>query len=191
MPSSPTSLRGRALVLLAIAFAAVAFAGCGDKHAFTTEAETEGVYLDVASLVYQVQLSRFLNPADVEDKEYLAGLPEGTVPPGGDETWFGVWMRVKNYSGATQRPTTEFKITDTENNEYRPVPQDPAVNPFVYVARPLPPAGVLPAPDSAAASGPIQGSLILFRLKTPSLQNRPLVLHIGSAGQEATVDLDL
>lgn len=191
MRSSPTSLRDRAAVLLAIAFAAVAFAGCGDKHAFTTEAETEGVYLDVGDLVYQVQLSRFLNPSDVEDKQYLTGLPPGTVPPGGDEIWFGVWMRVKNYSGAAQRPTAEFKITDTESNEYRPVPQNRAVNPFIFVAQPLPPAGVLPAPDSAAASGPIQGSLILFRLKTPSLQDRPLVLHIEGTGQEATVDLDL
>jgi len=52
--------------------------------------------------------------------------------------------------------------------------------------------GVLPPPGSAAASGPIQGSLILFRLKTESLQNRPLELHIGRGeGQEAVIDLDL
>jgi hypothetical protein len=50
---------------------------------------------------------------------------------------------------------------------------------------------VLPIPDSAAASGPIQGALILFRLKTPSLQNRPLKLFIEHEGDEATVDLDL
>ena len=50
-------------------------------------------------------MSRFLNPGDPEDKEYLHGLPEGVpaVLPG-DEIWFGVWMRVKNYSDETLTP---------------------------------------------------------------------------------------
>ena len=47
-------------------------------------------------------------------------------------------------------------------------------------------------PDSAAASGPIQGSLILFKLDVDSLQNRPLKLEIEQAGSEtAEIDLDL
>ena len=52
---------------------------------------------------------------------------------------------------------------------------------------------MLPTPDSAAASGPIQGSLILFRLKTDSLVNRPLKLEIVPGGGEETyvVDIDL
>jgi hypothetical protein len=51
---------------------------------------------------------------------------------------------------------------------------------------------VLPTPDSAAFNGPIQGSLILFRLKTDTLQNRPLKLEIEhGAGQTAEIDLDL
>jgi hypothetical protein len=182
----------RKLVLLAV-FAAI-FAGCGNKTELTTVAETEGIYLDVGGLTYQVQLSRFLNPGDVEDKEYLVGLPEG-VPAQlpGDEIWFGVWMRVKNYTDETQPPTSTFMISDTEDNEFLPIPQNPAINPFVYDPQPIPlGGGVLPPAGSAAASGPIQGSLILFRLRTESLQNRPLELHIGRGeGQEAIVDLDL
>ena len=60
--------------LVLIALLATAFAGCGIDD-YIHEAETEGVYVDVGNLVYQVQLSRFLNPDDVEDREYLMGLP--------------------------------------------------------------------------------------------------------------------
>src|SRR3954464_13536311 len=109
----------RKLVLLV--FAAAFLAGCGNKVATITTAETEGVYVDVGGLTYQVQLSRYLNPADPEDKEYLTGLPGGVQPqlPSG-EIWFGVWMRVKNYSGQTITPTTGFTITDTLNNKFIP-----------------------------------------------------------------------
>jgi len=177
----------RRLVLL-LAFAFV-LTGCGEKHDFTTLAETEGIYVDVGNLVYQVQLSRFLTPGDLEDKEYLAGLPEGTEPLADDEIWFGVWMRVKNYSGETQTPTDTFMIVDTEETEFSPVPLS---GPFAYRPYPILHAGVLPIPDSAAANGPVQGALILFRLKNDNLQNRPLELHIEQDGFDtATVDLDL
>ena len=181
----------RKLVLLV--FVAAFVGGCADKGAVVKEAETEGTYVDVAGLTYQVQMSRFLNPGDPEDKQYLQGLPQG-VPAAlpGDETWFGVWMRVKNYSGGPLTPATEFTIIDTEENEFRPVPLDAKTNPFVYEPILLQQSQVLPAPDTAAASGPIQGSLILFRLKTDSLQNRPLVMHIDQGeGNEAEIDLDL
>ena len=180
----------RKLVILAIV--AFVFAGCGTKGELVREAETEGIYLEVGGLTYQVQLSRFLNPGDIEDAQYLQGLPEGIDPVlPGDETWFGVWMRVKNYSGEALKPTTDFTITDTEKHEYRPVPLA-STNPFVYEPILLQHAQVLPTPDTAAASGPIQGALILFRLKTDSLQNRPLKLEIAQGGAEpAVVDLDL
>jgi hypothetical protein len=181
----------RKLVFLAV-FAAI-FTGCGNKEAIVTVAETEGIYVDVGGLTYQVQLSRFLNPGDVEDIEYLHGLPEGVpVELPGDEIWFGVWMRVKNYSDEALKPTNEFVIIDTEENEFRPVPLDSSANPFVYEPKLLQHAQVLPTPDTAAASGPIQGSLILFRLKSDSLQNRPLKLEIEQNGAETgEIDLDL
>jgi hypothetical protein len=181
----------RKLVLLV--FVAAFVAGCGNKESIVTKAETEGVYVDVGGLTYQVQLSRFLNPGDIEDRQYLIGLPEG-VPKElpGDEIWFGVWMRVKNYAGETLTPTNTFTIVDTEGNEFRPVPLDAEINPFVYVPIPLQNSQVLPTPDSAASSGPIQGSLILFRLKTDSLQNRPLRFEIGQGGvPTGEIDLDL
>jgi hypothetical protein len=181
----------RKLALFAVL--AAVFAGCGNKHELTSVAETEGIYLDVGGLTYQVQLSRFLNPGDVEDKEYLTGLPEG-VPAQlpGDETWFGVWMRVKNYSDEAITPTDTFTIIDTEENRFEPIEIDHAANPFAYNPTLLQHAQVLPTPDTAAASGPIQGSLILFRLKADSLANRPLKLEIEKEGATtAEVDLDL
>ncbi len=181
----------RKLVLLV--FVAAFVAGCGDKEAVITKAETEGVYVDVGGLTYQVQLSRFLNPGDPEDREYLRGLPEG-IPADlpGDEIWFGVWMRVKNYSDETLRPTSTFTIVDTEEDEFRPVPLDAESNPFVYEPIDLKPSQVLPPPDTAASSGPIQGSLILFRLKADTLGNRPLRLEIEQGGATTgEVDLDL
>ena len=105
-------------VFAVAAFAALAFAGCGDKAEYVRFAETEGIYVDVGDLVYQVQLSRYLNPGDVEDREYLEGLPAGTTPVGDGDTWFGVWMRVKNYTDRTIEPATDFTVTDTEGNKY-------------------------------------------------------------------------
>jgi hypothetical protein len=181
-------MRFRAFVVAAVA--ALAFAGCGEKTDTIQFAETEGIYVDVGKLVYQVQLSRFLNPGDPEDKQYLVGVPPNEQPTAG-ETWFGVFMRVKNYSDETLTPTTQFVIKDTEGAEYFPV-KLPESNVFAYNPYPLGPDEVLPRPDTAAASGPIQGALILFKLKIASLQNRPLVLHIQQPGQdEAQIDLDL
>jgi hypothetical protein len=178
-------------VLAVAAVAALAFAGCGDKTDYVRFAETEGIYVDVGDLVYQVQLSRYLNPGDIEDREYLQGLPAGTTPVGNGDTWFGVWMRVKNYTDQTLTPATDFKITDTEDNTFEPIELAPT-NVFRYNPLPLGPSNVLPTPDSAASSGPIQGSLILFRLKVDSLQNRPLVLSIEKPGSPpGEIDLDL
>jgi hypothetical protein len=182
----------RKLVLLV--FVAAVVAGCGNKEANYTLAETEGTYVDVAGLTYQVQMSRFLNPRDPEDKQYLTGLAQGisAEPPVG-KIWFGVWMRVKNYSDEPLRTASvsQFTIKDTEDEEFTPTTLASS-NPFIYEPLVLQPSQVLPAPDTAQASGPIQGSLILFQLTTDSLQNRPLVLHIAQGeGQEAEIDLDL
>jgi hypothetical protein len=183
----------RPLPLIACLLAALVLAGCGDKQSVVTSAETEGVTVELDGLKYQVQVSRYLNPNDQEDRYYLRGMPQGTaLDPGKDNVWFAVFMRVKNEGGRTLTPTTSFTITDTQDNKFQPLPIDEKANPFLYVPVPIPHAGVLPEPETPAANGPIQGSLILFRIKTDSLQNRPLMLHIeGSAGAEATVDLDL
>jgi hypothetical protein len=194
-PSAACNLRPpmrRVAAFLLLCASVLVLAGCGDKQAVETEGQ-EGVTLDVGGLEYQVQLSRFLNPNDVEDAYYLRGLPETTdLDPGRDSVWFAIFMRVKNPSDETLTPTTQFMISDTEGNKFQPVPIDEKQNPFVFQPQPLEHAHVLPDPDTPPGSGPIQGSLILFRIDTDALQNRPLTLHIqGNGEEEATMELDL
>lgn len=194
-PSAGCNLRlsmRRVATLMLLCAAVLVVAGCGDKESVVTTGQ-EGVTVDVGGLKYQVQNSRFLNPNDVEDAYYLRGLPDSTdLDPGKDSVWFAIFMRVKNQSGETLTPTTQFTITDTEGNKFQPVPIDAKQNPFVFEAKPLPHSKVNPDPNSPSGSGPIQGSLILFRIDATSLQNRPLTLHIeGNGGEEATMELDL
>jgi hypothetical protein len=184
----------RVLLLLALAAAsAAALAGCGDKLETRTIGQTEGLYIDVGDLKYQVQLSRILNPNDTEDRAYLAGLPAGTPAPTGDEAWFGVWMRVENVtSKKTVQAADEFQITDTQDHVFKPVTL--SNNPFAYTAQTLAPKTVVPSQNSPAGQGVIQGSLILFKVTTESLANRPLEFKITSPSQPdnvGIVDLDV
>ncbi|HEX2411354.1 MAG TPA: hypothetical protein VHJ39_09320 [Solirubrobacteraceae bacterium] len=181
-------------VLLVLALVSLVAVGCGRGEGVKTTAETEGLYLDINGLKYQVQLSRYMNPADVEDREYFIGLPETTPQPAADETWFGVWVRVENTSEDETRPSaTRWEIHDTQDNVYRPIPINPEDNPFVYEPVDVPPKTVIPLPSNAAGQGPIQGSLLLFKIRTDSLQNRPLELRFSNGGssQEGTYDLDV
>ena len=58
------------LGLLVVALAAVAASGCGNKQEKVTLAETEGIYVTVDDLKYQIQISRILNPAAPDDSAY-------------------------------------------------------------------------------------------------------------------------
>ena len=186
----------RLILLCALLVGVLAAAGCGanSETGYQVAATDEGQYLEVGGLKYQVQISRQLNPNDNEDRSYLVGLPSGTStqPPVGEE-WFGVFMRVQNDGDRTGRATSDYTITDTQGNTFRPVALGPQ-NAFAYRPRTMVPGDLIPLPDSAAASDPIQGSLILFKLRQDDLQNRPLTLKIGSGngpGQTASVELDL
>jgi hypothetical protein len=181
-------------IIVLCALVALVAAGCGanSETGIQTAATDEGQYLEVGGLKYQVQISRQLNPSDNEDRGYLIGVPSGVQPAPG-EVWFAVFMRVQNDGDRPERATSDYSITDTQDNTFRPVPLSKQ-NVFAYRAHVLQPGDLIPLADSAAATDPIQGSLILFKLKTDDLQNRPLTLHIsegGAAGQTASVELDL
>ena len=68
-----TRLARFALLSLA-AVAALATAGCGNKEEFVHLADTEGIYVTVDDLKYQIQISRILEPASPEDQAYLRGV---------------------------------------------------------------------------------------------------------------------
>lgn len=179
-------------LVLALAILAALFAGCG-SDSDRTVADTEGIYLNIGGLKYQIEMSRYVNPADVEDSEYLVGVPEGSVEPAADETLFGVWIRVQNVSDEPRPAADTWEIHDTQEQVYRPIPIDTDINPFAYDAIDVPPNTVFPLASSAAGQGPIQASLLLFKLKTESLQNRPLELKFsnGPGGETGTYDLDV
>src|SRR3954467_14378920 len=99
--------------------AGLAAGGCGSPDTRSV-AETEGLYVDLGPLSYQVQISRYLNPGDTEDKAYLAGLPQGTAQAGRGEVGFGIFMRIKNYSDQPATPASDFTIEDTEGDKFEP-----------------------------------------------------------------------
>jgi hypothetical protein len=183
----------RPALLLAALACALLVAGCGDvEEDSAVVADTEGIYLTIDDLKYQVQISRYMNPSDVEDRSYFVGLPEGTARPAADETWFGVFIRVQNQTDRTIAPANDFAIVDTQENVFRPIPLDTSVNVFAYEPAPIGPRSLIPQPDSVPAEGTVQGSLLLFKVKTSSLQNRPLEFRFRrGSGETGIVDLDV
>jgi hypothetical protein len=186
------------LFRIALVAGLLVVAGCGHDEGAATAiqqtAETEGLYLDVNGLKYQIEMSRYMNPADVEDAEYLIGLPENAAEPTEDELYFGVWVRVENTSETETKPAANiWEIHDTQENVYRPIPLDTDINPFAFEAVDVPPKTVIPLLDEAAHQGPIQGLLLLFKITNDSFQNRPLELKFrnGGTGQEGTYALDV
>jgi len=182
----------RRLVVLAVAL--FVFAGCSDAESVKTTAETEGLYLDINGLKYQIEMSRYMNANDLEDSQYLVGLPAATSQPSADETWFGVWVRVENVSDETRPAATTWEIHDTQEKVYRPIPLDTKINPFAFqTGVDVPGNTVLPLASGAAGQGPVQGSLLLFKLTNETLQNRPLELHFSNGGgsETGTYDLDV
>lgn len=178
---------------------ALALGACGDSHTRVTtgtyagESGENAPYLNVGPLIYEVQLSRELNPADTEDRSYLVGLPpkERKLSPG--EEWFAVFMQVYNQTEHSHLAATSFTISDTQGNLYTPIALG-SENEFAYRGGQLEPNGRIPALDTVAANGPTQGALLLYRIKIASLDNRPLELKIVDPldpSQTASAELDV
>jgi hypothetical protein len=184
----------RLTMLLALLALVAGLAACGTKEDVTTVGETEGSYLDVGGLKYQVQISRQLNPRDVEDKTFLVGLPPASRNLREGQVWFAVFMRVENDSDATALSANRFTIETTQDEKFHRVPLQ-ATNTFVYQQRNVPPKGTLPENGSVANAIGINGQLLLYKIPRQSLENRPLELSIESPSdktpREATVALDV
>jgi hypothetical protein len=184
-----TRLARLALLCLA-SVAALTASGCGNKEEFVTVAETEGIYVTVDDLKYQIQISRILNPASPEDQAYLRGVDEELVE---DEVWYGIFMRVENDADEPHEMATEFSIHDTQDNEYEPVEIDPELNVFVYEPGELAAGALSPVLNSPSSDNTIRGGLLLYKIPASSLGNRPLELEIASpsGGDGAVIDIDV
>jgi hypothetical protein len=170
--------------------AAVGLGACG-QESHPTNADSEGVYVDAGPITYQVQISRQLNPYNVEDKEYLAG--ESGSGPTPSQMWFGIFMWAENQSSSNATTTDSFDIVDTQGNKYYPVALNSQVNPFAWTSQTLAPNAQEPTPGSTAFYGATQGGELLFKLNNSVYSNRPLTLEIHAPGQAkpSSVSLDV
>ena len=178
------SSRLRKLPLLALVLlAAFALGACGDSHTKVTtgtyagESGANAPYLDVGPLTYQVQISRELNPYDVEDASYLQGVPpaERQLKPG--QEWFGVFIQVYNNSSLAHPAASDLTISRYAG---QPLPADrarrrPTSSPIAAAS--CPPKAGFPMLDSIPSNGPTQGALLLFKIDIASLDNRPAEDH--------------
>ena len=178
----------RALAVAAACAVALplAAAGCSSKQ--TKLSVAEGTPVTLGNLRYNVQVSRYLNPADAEDQAYLQGAP----PLPRDDDYLGVFLQVQNESSGTKQGLpTRYEVTDTAHTTYVPVPMD---NDFSLPLSGDVAAGrSFPSPESAAANGPIQGAMLLFVVHQSANVNRPLTLKIPAAANAAPgrVQLDI
>jgi hypothetical protein len=183
--------RLRRLALLGgAALGACGLAACG-QISHPTNADGEGIYVDAGPITYQVQVSRQLNPFNVEDKWYLTG--QSSPAPSRDQEWFAIFMWAENQSKSDANTTDSFDIVDTQGNKYYPIPINAQVNPFAWKSETLAPNAQEPTPGSPAAFSPTQGGELLFKLNNSIYSNRPLTLEIHAPGQAkpSSVSLDL
>jgi hypothetical protein len=177
----PTHLLSLVALVAFVALAAIA-AGCGDDE--TTDV-AEGEPLELGDLSFNVQITRGLNPNSPEDSVYLDGAPP--LKPG--EQYLGVFMEVSNDGDDVNVVPQPFRIVDTRGTIYN---QAPVSNPFALEpGTPIEPGKDVPGVETAAANGPIKGSLILFILDQDASENRPLQLQVPGPDAVGTIELDL
>jgi hypothetical protein len=169
-----------ALMLVVLALGVTA-CGSGDPR----EVE-EGEVVKIGGLKYSVVFSRYLNPADNEDAAYLKGLE----PAQNEYTYFGVFLQVKNPTHETLGLVKELTITDADGQKFEAIENEGEFS-FPFGGEVTENEWV-PALDTTASSGPIQGSVVVFELPEEVSANRPLLLRIpGPSEESGIVKLDL
>jgi hypothetical protein len=187
-------------LLALLLVSALALSACSDNShtrvttgTYAGESGQNAPYLNVGPLIYEVQLSRELNPSDTEDASYLAGLTPAQRGLRRGEEWFAVFLQVYNESSAPHPAATNLTISDTQNNIY-PAIVPALTNEFAYRGGLLASKARIPALNTVAANGPTQGALLLYKIRIVSLDNRPLELKIVdplNPSQSASAELDV
>ena len=170
-----------------------ALSGCANTR--ENDAGREGKPAEIGNVDYNIFITRELNLRDLEDEGYYRG-PE--APPG--YALYGVFLQACNPADSSSirqvQSSSNFTIVDTQGNRFRPIPL-PATNLWAYRPRPLAGGQCIPRTGTLAASGPTNGSLLIFKLPLATLENRPLDLIItsppGANGPSKTgrVELDI
>ena len=170
-------------MMAALSALALSLSACGSEEA--TEV-VEGEPAELGELAYNVQITRFLNPDDVEDAEYLVGQPE----PEPGTSYLGVFMTVVNENKDDPHASADtYTVVDTGGNEFEPAESE---SPYALdIGAEVAGEGQLPIPDSTAATGPNQGAMLLFLVDDTVSENRPLELEIDSDDGSGVVELDI
>jgi hypothetical protein len=179
MPPGNRALRKIACMVL-VPMALFSVAGCGNQEE-RTEGE-EGEFVHAGEAVYQVQLTRLLNPRQRPDDSLVRGqlrLPS-------NEQFLGVFMRIKNEGKEGYAPPRDMKVVDSEGNEYLPL--DATQSGFgLDFGEEIESGDEAPAPNSPAAEGPNGAAMVLFRVKTASAtDNLPLELEVPTGAETSS-----
>jgi len=172
--------------LLAVLAFAVPIAGCGDEEEGEVVEAVEGEPLHLGDLIYNVSITRFLNPNITEDEAYLEGAPE--EPQG--MSYLGVFLQIKNETDEDVTSADHYTVVDGSHRVYEPDELETEFS--LDVGATVPADGVIPEPDTVAAAGPTQGALILFLVDDDVSEERPLELEVEDAvGGEGLIELDI
>jgi hypothetical protein len=176
---------GYTLVAALCGLIAVGAAGCGND--FGKEAD-EGVPIKLGNLEFNVQETRFLNPAQPDDKDYLEGQQ---LPTPAGKSYLGVFLTIHNGGddAVTLPADADISVVDTTGADFTAIPTH---TPFgAPLDSELAGHSDIPAPDTAAANGPTQGAIVLFLVDQSVNENRPLKLEIDSEGESGVITLDI
>jgi hypothetical protein len=178
---------GKGVLALAfvLALTLVGVAGCGSDEG--KEAD-EGVPIKLGELEFNVQETRFLNPSQADDSEYLKGQQ---LPTPAGKSYLGVFLTIHNEGDQAVRLPTEAEVSvaDTTGATYEALPSDTDFS--APLGTELASGGEVPAPGTAAASGPVQGALVIFLVDQAVNESRPLKLEIESEGETGEITLDI
>jgi hypothetical protein len=177
--------KGALALVLFLALAVLGVAGCSND--LGTEAD-EGVPIQLGDLKFNVQETRFLNPSQPDDKEYLEGQQ---LPTPAGKSYLGVFLTIHNTGDNPVRVPTnaDMSVADTTGAAYQSIPS--STDYAAPLGSVLAPGADIPAPGTAAANGPTQGALVLFLVDQSLTENRPPKLEIDSADETGEITLDL
>jgi hypothetical protein len=180
-----TTRIGAVLAAVVAIAAGVVLSGC-DTAPENADQVIEGQGIKLDDLLFNVQITRELNPFDTEDKAYLVGQKPLTP----DQYYLGVFMRIDNEGDASAQVPTDMSVVDTVGDTFRPLPSDSLF--ALKLGDTIHGGDQLPEGESVAANGPIEGSMVLFRITGAAFEDRPLTLHITtSTGSTGEVELDI
>ena len=171
-------------LVAALLAGALAVGGCGEDEEELDVIEGEPV--ELGELRYNVQITRFPQSERPRGRGVSRGQPDASP----DEEYLGVFMTIENESDSSVQLPDEMTVVDTRKNTYEPRESESVY--ALELGATLEGGDELPAPDTPAATGPINGAMVLFLVNRSVTENRPIELEIpSSTGEEARVELDI